>query len=176
MCIEPYIVKRDTNWRLAVPSRTRVIAYLLYTAQGLTYTNISILLGIGKMTACECVRECTYAICRHMFSTYIRLPSPQEARANMEKWKQKTNIPGIFGAIDGTHIGIKKPGEYGQDYLNRKGSYSTNVQGSYPYPSHMPKNLIQSSFGGLRQTIFGCRNWMAWIRRGLLHIHELLLR
>ena len=66
-----------------------------------------------------------------MFSTYIRLPTPPEARANMEKWQQQSNIPGIFGAIDGTHVAIKKPCEHGQDYFNRKAHYSINVQGIY---------------------------------------------
>ena len=96
----------------------------------MTYNQISMLLGIGVMTACKCVHECTYAICRHMFMAYIRLPTPQESRANMEKWRQQTSIPGIFGAIDGTHITIKKPCESGQDYFNRKSFYSINMQGS----------------------------------------------
>jgi len=96
----------------------------------MTYAQISFGLGIGIMTACKCVHECTYAICRHMFSTYIHLPTPAEARINMEKWKQQTSIPGIIGAIDGTHIAIKRPCEHGNDYYNRKAHYSVNMQGS----------------------------------------------
>ena len=65
-----------------------------------------------------------------MFSTYICLLISPEAQANIEKWKQQTSIPGIFGAINGTHIAIKKPCEHGQDYFNRKAHYSVNVQGS----------------------------------------------
>ena len=59
---------------------------------------------------------------------------PPEARANIEKWKQQTSIPGIFGTIDCTHIAIKKPCEHGQDYFNRKSHYSVNIQGSNLYP------------------------------------------
>ena len=130
-CItEPHISKKDTRWRLAVPSRVRVIAYLLYVCQGMTYLQISEKLGIGVMTAGECIRACTYAICRHMFSTYIRLPTPAEARLNMDTCRQQTNIPGIVGAIDGTHIQIKRPIEHGEDYFNRKHQYSINIQGS----------------------------------------------
>jgi len=70
-----------------------------------------------------------------MFSTYIHLPTPPEARANMEKWRQHSSIPGIVGALDGTHIAISKPCEYGQDYYNRKGYYSINVQGSTFIPA-----------------------------------------
>jgi hypothetical protein len=130
LTLEPYIAKQDTRWRRAIPSRIRVIAYLLHITQGMTYRQLSHLLGIGVMTVCKCVHQCTYAICRHMFLTYIRLPTPTEARANMEKWRQSSNIPGIFGAIDGTHINIKQPCTDGRDYFNRKGFYSINVQGS----------------------------------------------
>ena len=87
------------------------------------------LLGIGIATAHLCVHECTYAICTHMFSTYIRFPTAAEARRNMQIWQQQCSIPGIFGAIDGTHISITKPWEEGQDYFNRKSFYSVNVQG-----------------------------------------------
>jgi len=51
-----------------------------------------------------------------MFSAYIRLPTPMEARANMEKWKQQSGSPGIYGAIDWTHIPIEKPCRDGEDY------------------------------------------------------------
>ena len=86
-------------------------------------------LGIGVMTACKCVHECTRAICQHMFSTYIRLPTLIEARVNMERWQRQTGLPGIYGAIDGTHITIKKPCQDGRDYFNRKSNYSINMQG-----------------------------------------------
>lgn len=39
------------------------------------------------------------------------------------------NFPGVIGAIDCTHIKIKKTGgNHAQFYINRKGSYSLNVQ------------------------------------------------
>ena len=133
--LEPYISKQDTRWRQAVPSQTRVIAYLFHVTQGMTYNQISMILGIGVMTACKCIHACAYAICRHMFSVYIRLPTPPEARGNIEKWKQQTSIPGIFSVIDCTHIAIKKPCEHGQDYFNRKSHYSVNIQGSNLYLS-----------------------------------------
>jgi hypothetical protein len=50
--LEPYITKQDTRWRLAIPSRVRLVAYLLYITQGMTYLPISYLIGIGKMTVC----------------------------------------------------------------------------------------------------------------------------
>jgi hypothetical protein len=65
-----------------------------------------------------------------MWHIYIRLPTVAEAQQNMDLWRLQTGIPGIFGAIDGTHIAIKKPCDDGDDYFNRKAFYSLNVQGS----------------------------------------------
>ena len=64
-----------------------------------------------------------------MWATYIRLPSLQEAMQNMYNWRLQTGIPGIIGAIDGMHIQIQRPCNYGEAYFNRKSFYSLNVQG-----------------------------------------------
>jgi len=61
----------------------------------------------------------------------------------MEKFRGKTNIPGIYGAIDGTHIAIRKPCKYGEDYYNRrKATYTLNIQGSNPIYLH--KLMVQA--------------------------------
>src|SRR5256714_8800345 len=107
--LEPYITKQDTHWRRAIPSRTRLFSYLLYVTQGFTYNHISMLLSIGVMSACKCIHECTRALCLHMYSARIRLPTLVEARVNMEKWRQQTGLPGIYGAIDRPGIKPSKP-------------------------------------------------------------------
>ena len=93
------------------------------------YSQISMLLGIGKATAWLCVHQCTYTICRHMYTMYIHFPIAAEAWKSMGVLQQQSGIPGVFGTIDGTHININKPLENSQDYFNRKSFYSVNVQG-----------------------------------------------
>ncbi|XP_037940063.1 putative nuclease HARBI1 [Teleopsis dalmanni] len=52
-----------------------------------------------------------------------------EEEANMKSFKRKKNFPNVIGAIDCTHIKIKKVGgDISQYYINRKGYYSLNVQ------------------------------------------------
>jgi hypothetical protein len=52
----------------------------------------------------------------------------------MYAWEQQTGIPGIVGALDGTHIEIRKPAKENADvYFNRKCRYSVNVQGFQQY-------------------------------------------
>lgn len=58
------------------------------------------------------------------------MPTSAEEEATIAKEFQKIrNFPGVIGAIDGTHIKIKKTGgDLVQYYVNRKGFYSLNVQ------------------------------------------------
>lgn len=47
----------------------------------------------------------------------------------MQKFRRIANFPTVIGAIDCTHIRIKKlSGDGGQMYINRKGFSSINVQ------------------------------------------------
>ena len=99
-------------------------------AQGSNYRTLSQLFGVGRSTVSKCVHAVSLAIIQHMWREYIRLPNVQETVQNMNRWRVQTGIPGIVGAIDGTHISIKKPCIDGESYFNRKSYYSLNVQGS----------------------------------------------
>lgn len=59
---------------------------------------------------------------------YIRFPATaaEVATAKADFWSH-LQMPGILGAIDGTHIAIVKPKEDGHLYFNRKAHYSLNV-------------------------------------------------
>lgn len=46
----------------------------------------------------------------------------------MQSWREKNQFPFALGAIDCTHIGIRKPSQFGDEYVNRKGFTSFNVQ------------------------------------------------
>nr|CAI5859964.1 unnamed protein product [Callosobruchus analis] len=46
----------------------------------------------------------------------------------MTSFEQKAGFPNVIGAIDGTHIKIRKPKTDSESYINRKGFYSVNLQ------------------------------------------------
>ncbi|XP_063904806.1 putative nuclease HARBI1 [Zophobas morio] len=46
----------------------------------------------------------------------------------LEDWQNVNHFPGVIGVIDCTHIRIEKPGRHGDEYINRKGWPSINVQ------------------------------------------------
>lgn len=60
---------------------------------------------------------------------YIKFPTAEEIPQIKRRFYEYRGIPGVIGAVDGTHIPIQNPG--GPDaelYRNRKGWYSINTQ------------------------------------------------
>lgn len=59
----------------------------------------------------------------------IKFPSEAEAIKNSHLFKDRSKIPNIIGAIDGSHIPILPPSDGYRDFVNRKGWPSFILQG-----------------------------------------------
>lgn len=71
--------------------------------------------------------------------------SIMEEQTLMNDFKGIRNFPGVIGAIDGTHIKIKKTGgDMAQYYINRKGYYSLNVQVIFLVLPHLKSKNLQN--------------------------------
>ena len=56
------------------------------------------------------------------------MPRDEEVVQVMDGFYQIAGIPGVVGAVDGTHVAIQAPTTAEWHYVNRKGYYSINVQ------------------------------------------------
>jgi hypothetical protein len=100
-------------WHLSGTSECRTIAHLF---------------GVGRSTAHRITRKICDAIVELLFHDYIRQPSGREIQRSIDGFERICGFPQVAGAIDGTHIEIGFPTECLEDYVNRKGFHSIQLQ------------------------------------------------
>ena len=127
--LRPYIERQRSSFREPVSVETQVAVTLYYLADEGRIRKISNAFGLGKSTVSTIIRRVTGAISRNLASKYIKLPCTEnEVKESTEIFYSKHGFPQCIGAIDGTHIPIKKTVENPTDYINRKGRYTLNWQ------------------------------------------------
>ena len=112
-----------------VPIRVKVLMMLWYMASSCTYRELANLFGVSESLASNSVRAIIAVTSDVLLDQFIKWPDAEEAREISRLFEDVHNFPGVIGFIDGTHIPIRKPGERGQDYYNRKDFYSIQLQG-----------------------------------------------
>lgn len=85
--------------------------------------------GISPRAASNCIHDVANAICSNMDS-FITWPTEDELSAIKRKFYEISGLPGIFGAIDGTHVPIlsPRPPFIEAAFVNRKQFHSINCQ------------------------------------------------
>ena len=124
--VRPFMTTRSNNFRNSTPIEKKVAAALYRLATPNSYKDIGLLLGLGTASA----QLYTEQFCNVLYSKrdeFIRFPS--DLTALTLEFAKKTKIPNVVGAIDGSHIPIKKPSIDSESYFNRKHRHSILLQG-----------------------------------------------
>ena len=135
LCIllRPYIGKQTMNMRKPVSVEAQVALTLYYLSDGGRMQKTANAFGIASCTVSCIVKMVTEAISSHM-KHFVKVPDSEIAvKELVAKFYEKHGFPQCIGAVDGTHIPIKRPEENALDYINRKGFFSLNVQACVDY-------------------------------------------
>ena len=111
----------QNNFREATPVVKKVAAALWRLATGNAYRCIGVTLSIGTASA----QKYTVEFCDLLYgkrSHFVKFPS--DLTSVISEFTEKTKIPNVVGALDGSHIPIKEPGEDQESYANRKQRHS----------------------------------------------------
>ena len=127
--LAPYMLRRDTNMRLAVPVQVKVAVSITRLATGNSMQCIADLYKIGLSTSQLAVSQFTRAVKSVLLKTYIRWPTVSVMEKFAEEFQDIHDIPYVVGAVDGSHISIVAPRLHAADYFNRKGFHSILLQG-----------------------------------------------
>ena len=101
---------------------------MLRLAHGNSYETIGPALNVGRTTAIEACQDVVEAL-YDLRNEYIEFPTTvAETMRCIETFTDKSRLPNIVGAIDGTHIKIVAPRDSAVDYFSRNQQHDFIIQ------------------------------------------------
>ncbi|XP_017285953.2 putative nuclease HARBI1 [Kryptolebias marmoratus] len=132
--LRPYIEGETTNMRSPVDVLTKVACTMYYLSNEGRLEKAANAFGLSRSTVSIIIRQTCRAVSVHLGPRYVQLPFTEpEARALVTGFEDAHGMPHCLGAVDGTHIEIKKPSVNTLDYVNKKKKHSLNVQAVCDY-------------------------------------------
>ena len=126
--LAPHCQRQDTRYQKAIPMRVKIACVLYKLVQGASLLMCSELFAVGQSIVSMYLRDVVYAI-NLEFRAEISFPRGQRLRNNMHAFHEFCGLLGVVGAIDGTHIHIRKPYVGPEDYFYFKSlGYSIHMQ------------------------------------------------
>ncbi|XP_046810773.1 uncharacterized protein LOC124420750 [Lucilia cuprina] len=107
----------------SIPSMLKLAATLKFLAQGGYQHQIGQdrFLGISQSSISACIGEVCEAIQTNLCTKHIVFEMCEEKKMEAKRFfNTKCSIPGVIGAVDGTHIQIIRPNNNEHLYFNRK--------------------------------------------------------
>ena len=90
--------------------------------------------GIGKSTVSKIIGSVTDAVSNYLGSKYIALRTNEKDIEEMtSNFYNSHGFPQCIGAVNGTHVGVKRPSLNANDFINRKGKYTLSIQAAADY-------------------------------------------
>jgi hypothetical protein len=119
--LAPHCERQDTKFRRVVPIRVRVACALYKLVQGASLLICSKMFAIGQSTVSVCLRNVVHAV-NLEFRSEISFPRGNRLSNVMQDFQEFCGLPAVGGAIDGTHIHIRKSYMAPEDYFYFKSS------------------------------------------------------
>lgn len=126
--LRPHIERQNTHYRLAIPPIVRVACTLFKLCQGASLLLCSEFFAIGISTTSGIIRAVVKAVNDELRSE-ISWPIENRLQLIMAQFREFSGLPGVVGAIDGTHFHIRKPNDSPADYFYFKsGGFTMQCQ------------------------------------------------
>lgn len=123
-----FLGNKDERRGAALTSEQQMRIFLRYVADPGFQNGIGEEIGVHQSTVSRTITCVTEKI-KEKTDEWIKFPSTiEDMRAAKAKWQQRYNFPTAIGALDCTHVKIPKPTAHGDEYVNRKGFPSINIQ------------------------------------------------
>ncbi|XP_014205426.1 protein ANTAGONIST OF LIKE HETEROCHROMATIN PROTEIN 1-like [Copidosoma floridanum] len=92
-----------------------------------TYRSVVTKFGVGMATAWRSVKRVVKEICKTS-NSFIKWPCPEEANIISQVIEEKYGLPGVIGAVDGTHVKTPTLKRDAQSHVNQKNVRTVQLQ------------------------------------------------
>ncbi|KAL3854197.1 hypothetical protein ACJMK2_013475 [Sinanodonta woodiana] len=116
-----------TKRNMALTPLHKVLVAFRYFATGAHFRLIGESLDVSVATVSRCVFEVARALVRQA-KKFIQFPREESTSSVKQGFYMISGFPNVIGTIYGTVIRIQAPISNEQDYVDRKGFHSLNVQ------------------------------------------------
>ena len=120
-------LQRQTKRNHALSPTQQILVALRFFASGSFLQLIGDTVGLPKSSVSRAVKDVSLALAQKQ-NEFISWPSPAELQEVKRGFYDKGGFPGVIGCVDGTHVRIQAPTANENDFVNRKGFHSINVQ------------------------------------------------
>ncbi|XP_041355541.1 uncharacterized protein LOC121373154 [Gigantopelta aegis] len=120
-------LERRTLRNVSIPPLNQVLICLRFLACG----SNQMLLGDAMNVSRASVGPIVVNVCTalgNIAGRFLHLPNNEYIRKMKQSFHQISGFPNVVGCIDGTQIRIQAPNKNEEDFVNRKGYHSLNVQ------------------------------------------------
>lgn len=120
--IRPHL--QHASYRRHMTAEEQLATCLTFLAHGGNYMVCAEACGWSRSSVCRTVKRVCTAIKDVLGPQHLRFPNTkEEIGATILGFRRMAGLPQVVGAVDGTHIPIKKPMNTGDSYINRKGFF-----------------------------------------------------
>lgn len=123
--VAPLITKQDTNMRLSISAKERLVLTLRFLATGESFSSLNYQFRVGRSTISKIVIETCEALYQTLAEDYLKTPNSEKEWLEIaQDFYRKWQFPHCLGALDGKHINILPPAHSGSIFRNYKGRFS----------------------------------------------------
>ncbi|KAK6178695.1 hypothetical protein SNE40_011219 [Patella caerulea] len=109
-----------------IPFDKQILTYVFYAATQCALIRVADVFGISEASVFNIIASLSELITKNLLREFIRWPEGNRVNDILHGFKEAQGFPGVIEAIDGSHVPIRAPETFPENYINRKGYHSIN--------------------------------------------------
>ncbi|XP_060572463.1 putative nuclease HARBI1 [Ruditapes philippinarum] len=103
-----------------ITAEKKLLLFIKYLSTQTTFQQLADIFVVFETSVHSVIHDVSEIICVKLLPELIKWPTGKKAKETIDGFQQLAGFPRIMGTIDGSHIPIRTPSEFPENYINRK--------------------------------------------------------